>query len=662
MNINNMKIGSRLILVIGSIVILVFTVLGIFLYQQQRNQLSNDIDVRMTEQVDDLSNLINLQLDLNQDNVNTSLKMADEIFAKTGELEILENKISKTAVNQVSKDSKTVQLQEWKLGDLYLHQNHELVDKIQSITSSTATIFQKIEGGYLRISTNVRLTDGERAVGTYIPDNSPVIKTIESGQTFKGRAWVVDDYYLTAYKPIRYEGQIVGIIYVGVKEKDLGYLKSLFAKKKYLETGYPFLVDEEGDFVIHPEKEGENVKEEEFFQQLLAANGHSGKTTYQWQGRKKYQYFQYIDRIESYVSASIYEDEYLGILNKSRNTIIFGAIFSFVLVVLVLVIISRSISRGLQRGVNFAGKISEGDLTVTLDINQKDEIGMLADALNRMVTKLREVVNEVNEGADQISTASEQFSSSSLQLSEGATEQASSIEEVSSSMEEMAGNIQQNNDHAQETVQVIEQAATDIDKGKDAVQQTVISMKNIADKISIIEEIARQTNLLALNAAVEAARAGVHGRGFAVVASEVRNLAERSQEAAAEINQVSTSSVHTAENSENLLTNIVPVIKRSADLIREISSASVEQSTGVEQINNAIQQLNAVAQSNASTSEEMSNSSQELLQQSEELKSLVEFFRIGNEARHKVSAVTSNSEALNLQDDENWQLHTEQSE
>jgi len=663
-----MKIGTRLIVMTGSLVIFVFANLGIYLYNQQKDQLSKSIDDRMIEQVDDLSNVITMQLDINQDIVNKSLKMARNLFETTGELQILDQTISRHAINQVTEHSTNVSLSEWKLGDDLLHQNHQLVDKIQELTGSTATIFQKINDGFLRISTNVRLDNGERAIGTYIPNSSEVVQTVENGQTYKGRAWVVDDYYLTAYEPIKHNNDVVGILYVGVKEKNLGYLKDIFNNKQYLDTGYPFLVDKEGKFIIHPTNEGENVNDAEFFQQLVSADNDHGKTTYEWDGRKKFQYFQYIDRIESFVSASIYEDEYLYILNKSRNLIIIGAVISLFLVVIVLFFISRSISNGLKKGVSFANKIAQGDLTVSLDLDQKDEIGELASSLNQMINKLREIVYEVNDGADQISTASQQFSSSSLQLSTGATEQASSVEEVSSSMEEMAGNIEQNNEHAQESVKVIEQAASDIDKGKNAVQQTVISMKDIADKIGIIEEIARQTNLLALNAAVEAARAGAHGKGFAVVAAEVRNLAERSQVAAAEINQVSKGSVSVAENSEKLLNDIVPVIKKSADLIREISLASIEQSAGVEQINKAMQQLNSVAQSNASTSEEMTNSAQELLQQAEELKAMVAFFSIGHNSNHSALSSANHNhhtrKKVNLEDDvdQDWQLEFEKEE
>uniref|UniRef100_UPI00048B0666 methyl-accepting chemotaxis protein n=1 Tax=Desulfomicrobium escambiense TaxID=29503 RepID=UPI00048B0666 len=202
-------------------------------------------------------------------------------------------------------------------------------------------------------------------------------------------------------------------------------------------------------------------------------------------------------------------------------------------------------------------------------------------------------------------------------------------EEVSSSMEEMSSNIRQNADNATQTEKIALKAAQDAQAGGQAVVQAVGAMKNIAEKISIVEEIARQTNLLALNAAIEAARAGEHGKGFAVVAAEVRKLAERSGTAAAEISELSSSTVSVADQAGQMLTKLVPDIQRTAELVQEISAASNEQNAGAEQINKALQQLDQVIQQNASASEEMASTSEELSSQAEQLQSTISFFHLG---------------------------------
>jgi methyl-accepting chemotaxis protein len=274
-----------------------------------------------------------------------------------------------------------------------------------------------------------------------------------------------------------------------------------------------------------------------------------------------------------------------------------------------------------------AQKVAQGDLTVKLcERSDNDE---LMRSLSAMVAKLCEVVNDVKSSSDNVADGSQQMSASSEELSQGASEQAAAAEEASAAMEQMSANIRQNADNALQTEKIAVKSAQDAQQGGKAVAQTVSAMKQIAGKISVIEEIARQTNLLALNAAIEAARAGEHGKGFAVVASEVRKLAERSQRAAAEISELSSSSVEVAEMAGDMLSKMLPDIQRTAELVQEISAASREQDTGAEQINKAIQQLDMVIQQNAAAAEQMSSTAEELSSQSEQLQSVIGFFDLG---------------------------------
>jgi len=250
------------------------------------------------------------------------------------------------------------------------------------------------------------------------------------------------------------------------------------------------------------------------------------------------------------------------------------------------------------------------------------------------------VVGDAGAAAENVSAGSQELSASSEQVSQGATEQAAAAEQASASMEEMAANIKQNADNAAQTEKIARQSSKDAEASGVAVDRAVNAMRTIAEKISIVQEIARQTDLLALNAAVEAARAGEHGRGFAVVASEVRKLAERSQTAAAEIGAVSSETVRAAADAGEMLARLVPDIRRTAELVSEISAACREQDIGAAQINEAIQQLDQVTQQNAGASEQISTTSEELAAQAEELQASIAYFRVAESGARKVAAVS----------------------
>ncbi len=280
----------------------------------------------------------------------------------------------------------------------------------------------------------------------------------------------------------------------------------------------------------------------------------------------------------------------------------------------------------LRSVADVAHAIASGDLQVEAKPrSEKDALGM---AFAKMLKQLRTVVSEAATAATNVSSGSQELSASAEELSQGATEQAAAAEEASASMEQMAANIKQNAENASQTERIAQQSSKDAGQSGEAVGNAVAAMRTIAEKITIVQEIARQTDLLALNAAVEAARAGEHGRGFAVVASEVRKLAERSQSAATEIGTLSTDTVKAAQQAGEMLERLVPDIRKTAELVAEISAACREQDAGAEQVNQAIQQLDKVTQQNASASEEMSATSEELAAQAEQLQGAIAYFHI----------------------------------
>jgi len=350
-------------------------------------------------------------------------------------------------------------------------------------------------------------------------------------------------------------------------------------------------------------------------------------------------------------------------IKESSDSYAWGLRVAVILLVLTLIFaaggaltVTRSITVPIREVVKHAESIAAGDLTREISVGDGSETGKLQQAMREMSATLSNIIRDVRDGSTAVASAAAQVSTSSQSLSQGTSEQASSVEEMSASLEEMNASITQNAENSRKVERAALGGAQAAEDSGGAVKATVGAMKQITAKISVIEDIAYQTNLLALNAAIEAARAGDQGRGFAVVAVEVRKLAERSRTAAQEINALAVDSVGVAERSGELLAELVPSIKQTAELVQDVAAASGEQSSAVNQINKAMSQVDTVTQRNASSAEELSSTAEELASQSEQLQRLMTFFRVsGDKAAPQAAAGNGKNGNLNARvDSKEW--------
>ena len=635
---NDLKIRFRISLILGLVFVIILSIMGVYSYTLNKNRRIEATKTLMNDELLNMGGLINTQIADNHKRLDFAMKVAEKQFY-FGNYKKIDPIFSNIIIR--NKNNLKTNFGKVKINGKTVNANFDVVENIKNLTGADATIFQKCPEGYLRIATTFKDEYGKPIINTYLRSNAEIIQTFERGKSYIDNIKFSGNYYLAKYKPIIINNKVQGLLFVGVQGVDLKEIKKSLMQKSYYGDGYPFLISHSGELLIHPTIEGENISDLPYYKDIINSNKHTGSLSYIFpnneNGKKKVLYYNYIEDIDSYL-AIIYDfDTWNEYLEKVKYSTIITVTLGIVLLIIVLLLVLKNVIISIQKGVDFAGKVADGDLTAILDINQQDEIGMLGSSLNRMVLKLQEIVEGVNTGVRNIASASQQMNSGSQQLSQGASEQASSVEEVSSSMEEMVSNIQQNADNAKETEKISNESLKGITEVTKMAKESLESIRKISDKIGIINDIAFQTNILALNAAVEAARAGEHGKGFAVVAAEVRKLAERSKTAAEEIVDITKMSVKLTENSSELMEKVVPDIAKTTNLVQEITGASMEQKSGSDQINNAIQQLNQVTQQNAASSEELATSSEELSSQAETLKEQISYFKIENNLSSGIS-------------------------
>lgn len=405
--LDRLKLNARFNLFIAALLIIVFSSLGFYLYQTQKQEIFNKADKQLIVLLEDLINIFEVQTNMKLENITSSIKFSKSLYNDKGGIKESNELLETTITNQKNKKITTVQVNKWFLEDQELHESNEFVDFIKSNGVETTTILQKTTEGYVRISTNVLYEDGERAVNTFIPNTSPVVQAIDKGEAFIGRAWVVNGWYLTSYEPIYIKGEIKGILAVGVKQMDYDILQPIFYRKKYFQSGYPYVVSGDGFSVINVSGiEGRNLNGTKFFASLVRSkDNNQEKFRYKWpenaQGQWKWTYLKYFKPLDLYIATSVFEYELYSGLTQIRDGIIVGVIISIIIFFVGISFIIRPITRSIQSLVQIISTMSRGEVVNRIYYRRKDEIGDIINSLNVLIKGLNETArfsNEIEKG------------------------------------------------------------------------------------------------------------------------------------------------------------------------------------------------------------------------------------------------------------------------
>jgi methyl-accepting chemotaxis protein len=673
-----MKIKSKILMLsLGGTAATAIMLMGMLQFRKGSldRDLSAELDIQARQQcaaiAKDVYRMLRAQDASLNKKVGQNLNVAGDVLAHSGKITFSNEPVTWNAINQFSKETREIRLPKMMVGETWLDMNRELnkqspiVDKVASLVGGTCTIFQRISdaGDMLRVCTNVQKIDGTRAVGTYIPathpdgTSDPVVATLLQDKTYTGLAYVVNAWYITAYKPLKDDqGRVVGALYVGVKQEDIPELRQAIMDIVVGKTGYVYVLGgsgaQEGQYIISQKgkRDGENIWEAKdadgrlFIQSIVkkalaTKNGECDFERYPWrnqgdtEARQKIAAVTYFQPWDWIVAAGAYEDDFQDARGRLSSAINGFLYWSFAIIVLMLVVVgaitilaTKSIVRPLlaiKEGLKDIAQ-GEGDLTKRLKADSKDEVGELAGWFNTFLNKLQDIIKQIAGNAKTLAGSSTELSATATQLASGAEETtnqsatvASAAEEMATNMNNMAAATEQMTTNVKTVAAATEQMTASISEiAKNAEQASTVAgnaaqmaqssnkvigdLGNAADEIGkviqVIQDIAEQTNLLALNATIEAARAGDAGKGFAVVATEVKELAKQTAEATEDIRGRIEGIQTSTSQAVTSIGSISDVIQQVNEISRTIAAAVEEQSVTTKEIAQNVAQTSTAAE------------------------------------------------------------------
>jgi methyl-accepting chemotaxis protein len=614
--------------------------------------------------------------------LDIGLDYFDKLMKSKGSVALdRDNTVEMTIVHQITKESRNVVIPKMRIGEAYINGSNDLVDIVETTTGNSATIFQLVDDHLLRISTTIKKTDGNRATGTYIPSDSPVYQTILRGEVFRGKAFVVNDWYLTAYAPLRnVAGHIIGAIYVGQLMLSPEVTDLLLSTK--IGKGYFYAYRDNGEILVHPTLP---VKTNVFEAVPELKDFKKGLISYKYKGKQRYSFVKYFASWGVYINASMTKADIIGGLDVKmmRSNLLVGLLV-IVAGILVTLFLVRSINRPLKELAEKSVKVGSGDYTVSFQAKVDDTIGQLTSSLGSMVAKSKDMLESIIKSSESLSGASSDLAAisdqmvgsadSTVEIAEGAFSSAREVSDnmhsISAAMEQSTANlnmiaaaseemgntikeIAENGARAQVTT---EEAVGNARRSHTGVLRLGEAVRAIGIVTETITDISEQTNLLALNATIEAARAGEAGKGFAVVASEIKDLARETANATGKIKQAIEEIQNQTEVTVTDIESITAVIQEVNEVVLAIVTAVEEQSvttseivSNVSQASRGLDEINtSMANSNQATvsmsdgigqvkgslvdakacSEQIKISAEELARFAEDLMTLVARFKI----------------------------------